>query len=127
MNRLTLSSFAAGFSAWVVLAASSPATAGFMNGNELWDDLRAAQRIDGGKNSESDYLPAARGIGYVTGVVDALGGSSFCLPDKITVGQIKDIASNWLRDHPDKRHYQAELLVRDAFAEKFPCIRPPVR
>src|SRR6266568_1097745 len=101
MNRLRLFSSAAWFSALVGLAASSPATAGFLSGNELWQDLTAAQRIDGGKNSQSDYLPAARGVGYVTGVVDALDGSSFCLPGKVTLGQIKDIASNWLRDHPD--------------------------
>ena len=44
-----------------------------------------------------------------------------CLPDKVSYRQYIDIFFNWLRDHPERRHSDAELILWSAFREAFPC------
>jgi hypothetical protein len=48
----------------------------------------------------------------------------FCLPQGVTSRQLVDIATNYLRDHPERRHTVASGNVALALANAFPCPRP---
>ena len=45
----------------------------------------------------------------------------FCLPQGVTARQLVDIATNYLRDHPEQRHTVASADVALALANAFPC------
>ena len=45
----------------------------------------------------------------------------FCLPQGVTTWQLTDIATNYLRDHPEQRHNVASANVVLALANAFPC------
>src|SRR5262245_27505856 len=58
--------------------------------------------------------------GYIMGSIDA-GEQGSCYPEGGVSGEAIDIVKQWLRDHPEKRHVSASLLVIEALKEKFPC------
>ena len=68
---------------------------------------------------------------YVEGAIDAFQSTFsalpmqqhalFCLPQGVTSRQLVDIATNYLRDHPEQRHTVASANVALAFANAFPC------
>ena len=70
---------------------------------------------------------------YVEGATDAFQSTFsalhmqqhalFCLPQGVTSRQLVDIATNYLRDHPEQRHTVASANVALAFANAFPCPR----
>jgi hypothetical protein len=69
-------------------------------------------------------------LGYVAGVVDdmtmARGAEQTCLPADVTGSQLKDVVLNYIRSHPENRHYPAPLLVLSAFEDAFPsCQQAP--
>jgi Rap1a immunity proteins len=81
--------------------------ASFYNGNKMYEDAK----LDRGWLS-----------GYVAGVHDSLKiQRCFCSPDRVSVGQVSDVVIKYLADNPDKRHYQAHILVRDALSKAWPC------
>ena len=66
--------------------------------------------------------------GYMLGIVDVLlKGRVFCPPPDVTPRQFIDIGKDYLRDHPERRHYAAASLVISALKEKFPCTPPETR
>jgi len=93
----------------------------FIDGNALngWCQSYSTK----GYNPE-EALDAGHCLGYVAGVVDAVGGDNpqhFCLPQSpVQMNQFVDIAKLYLRDHPESRHLPAADLIRAAVAEKFP-------
>jgi Rap1a immunity proteins len=62
---------------------------------------------------------------YVLGVVDALSlhgpEGGFCLPSLVSNGQLTEIATSYMRAHPDIRLKPAAYLVKLALTEVFPC------
>jgi hypothetical protein len=70
---------------------------------------------------------------YVEGVVDDAQATFsalhmqqhalFCLPQGVTSRQLVDIATNYLRDHPEQQHTVASANVVLALANAFPCPR----
>ena len=84
----------------------------FDNGNELHESCQRPES------------PASRGLcsGYIVGVADTLKNlGAFCWPRGSTRGQVTDVVTLYLRDHPEKRHLPAYELVTAALKEKFPC------
>jgi hypothetical protein len=74
----------------------------FMNGNQLYDYCTSAP----GSLQEMVCL------GYVMGVADTLQrfdtirwANRICLPQNISRQQAFDVTRNYLRDHPEVRHY----------------------
>jgi hypothetical protein len=92
---------------------------GFVTGNRLLEICTPAQQ------------PTC--YAYVEGVADDaqstfsalhMGRNAlFCLPQGVTSRQLVDIATNYLRDHPETRHNVASANVVLAFANAFPCPR----
>ena len=74
------------------------------------------------------YAGSGECYAYVEGVADdaqatfsALHVKLFCLPQGVTSRQLVDIATNYLRDHPEQRHTVASANVVLALANAFPC------
>lgn len=45
----------------------------------------------------------------------------FEIPIGATGSQLADVVTNYLRDHPETRHYEASALVWRALHDAFPC------
>ena len=91
------------------------AQASFISGNEL---LASCQ--DKNIFSQGDC------IGFTSGISDAmawnvLNGSTACVPNQATRGQVRDIAVQFLVKHPELRHHTASYLVTQALSKAFPC------
>lgn len=88
------------------------ASANFWTGNDLYTKL-----------SSSEGVERIHGYGYVTGAFDVASYIWFCPPTGggITVGQISDIAKNWLANNPHRRNEAAEKLLREAYSQVWPC------
>lgn len=48
-----------------------------------------------------------------------------CVPDAVTVGQVRNIVVRYLEEHPEELHYSSIILVTNALDEAFPCEAPP--
>jgi hypothetical protein len=88
------------------------ARAEFETGNTLYTKM---QDQSGG---ERMYV-----MGYVVGVFDAHQHINHCLPANVnvTIGQVTDIAKMYLQNNPAIRHRTADVLLRDAFRNIWPC------
>ena len=66
--------------------------------------------------------------GYIQGVVagslEAKAKLPFCIPEKVTVGQARDILVKALQDRPQVRHVRSDVLMMIAFRKTFPCPAP---
>jgi hypothetical protein len=86
------------------------ASAEFTSGNDLYKDLRS--------DKVSDNLYA---LGYIAGVADAGQSGSHCIPNSVTLGQIQDMALDYLRKNADIRNLSADILVGLMLLERWPC------
>lgn len=46
---------------------------------------------------------------------------SYCLPERATCGQYKDVILRYIDPHPEARRTSARLLAQLALVEAFPC------
>ena len=84
----------------------------FWTGNKLYERL-----------TSTDMSDRIQAMGYVMGVYDVAVHALFCpgSESNITVGQVQDMAKNWLANNPHRRNESAEKLVIDAFKQVWPC------
>lgn len=93
---------------------ATPVYAGFHSGNSLHSICSEPQAS----------FASGVCLGYVLGLNDtyeATGIKFFCAPETVTAGQLMDIATKYLKDHPEARHYTAASQVSLALSEAFPC------
>ncbi len=104
----------------VVMAVSAPPGNAeqyfrFMTGNQLLAEC--ADMEDSAKRN--------RCSAYVIGVSDATMyfratlGLPMCNPGKVTIGQARDVALKYLKEHPEVRHAGASELVAAAITDAF--------
>jgi len=66
-------------------------------------------------------------LGYLQGIADVMlagnevNGYHVCIPPGILVGQLEDIALQFLRANPAVRHAATAGLVAKAYQQSFPC------
>jgi hypothetical protein len=95
---------------------TSPFRPGFESGNELF---RHCNSNNGGDMGIC--------IGYIQGVVDelesinAMGKHPHCTPLGAEASQARDIAVNYLSDHPEMRDLSASALVTTAIMQAWKC------
>jgi hypothetical protein len=104
----------------VFLCVLSPAIAlgqggfAFISGNTLYERC-----VPGASDTANSFC-----IGYVTGVADVLMQlHTVCLPSGVEIGQLVDVVTKHLRDHPEVRHYQANNEIGIVLGTTFPCQR----
>ena len=94
-----------------LLLVTSNAKAQFLTGNELYARL-----------TSRDTPEKIFAAGYVSGVFDTGHGTFHCATgSNVTIGQVSDIAKNYLEQNPEVRNISADLLVTASFARVWPC------
>ena len=93
-----------------------------MTGNELKNWMNEAEAFKEGRPGASGYK-AGRYDGYVMGVANTFNGSAWCSRSGVTIGQMLDVVSKYLRDTPEKLDEDASVLILDALGKAFPCKR----
>ena len=87
------------------------AQAEFETGNTLLSKLDSTSIVD-----------RMFGTGFVVGVFDVYQHVEICTNNApVTVGQVTDMARNYLANNPALRHYTAESLIVEAFKQVWPC------
>jgi len=105
------------------LAIATPAYAGFLDGNELYQTCKDGRRWMDGANLRNgpEQSPGCRS--YVLGVVDTfmLAGdrAEKCDMTNVTAGQLVDVTIKYLADHPDMRQRSASALTAFALNTAF--------
>ena len=93
----------------IVLGVTSiPVHAEFKDGNKLLAEMGAAM----------EQMVA---LGYVTGVADALNGSSVCPPPNVTAGQMNDMVLKYLENFPQTRSFSGDVIVQRVLVTVWPC------
>lgn len=89
----------------------------FFDGNELYRQC-----------TEHDIRSQSVCIGYVMAISDILysvpgsdNGNTSCNRRGVTSGQIMEIVIKYLEKHPEKRHWDGNILVSEAIFQTFPC------
>jgi hypothetical protein len=103
----------------LVAIVSSPASAAYVNGQDLNDWANAYDRASAGVGTSADFAPASELRGFVIGTYDQLElsmpvGKCFINPTK---GQLTSIVTNYVRAHPEQWDRPGVRLVYAAFAE----------
>lgn len=88
------------------------ARAEFLTGNDLYQKLTSTSVVD-----------KMYALGYVVGVYDVNVHITICprAENVITAGQVQDITIQYITLNPGQRHRNAEVLVRDALKQVWPC------
>ena len=54
-----------------------------------------------------------------------------CIPDAVTVGQLRNIVVRYLEEHPEELHYSSIVVLNNALDEACPCeaqaVNPPAK
>jgi hypothetical protein len=88
------------------------ARAEFWTGNDLFQ-----------KQTSTEVMERMQALGYVMGIYDAYVHVHFCPKTEsgITAGQVNDMIRQYLSMNPARRNEQGYTLVREAFAQVWPC------
>jgi Rap1a immunity proteins len=110
----------------VCTAGSARAKLGnYVDGNQLYEWCRTIDGPEAAMDRSVDIC-----VGYVAGVNDAatqleglgaIKGDVACLPSGVSLAQLATVAAKHLKDHPEKRHWAASMLVLEAINLAFPC------
>jgi hypothetical protein len=97
---------------WAALAVDA---SGLVDGNKLlkWCEDRP-----------DDSFLRGLCLGYVEATADTLMAERpgrQCISRDVTFGQLEEVVRKYLREHPENRHYGANVLVASALTEAFPC------
>jgi len=86
------------------------ANAEFVSGNELYADLTSEH------TASRMYA-----LGYLAGVSDSGHNLTHCIPSTVNLGQIQDMAINYLRKNAEIRNLSADVLIGLMLLERWPC------
>jgi hypothetical protein len=116
----------------ILFMAGSPKASAADTGSILLQKCRAAEQTRMTASESSDYSYC---VGYITGVLDGLllnqrtidefgkiPTKFICIPaEGIDIDQMVLIVTKFLKDNPEKLHYEAGILIRNAMVKAFPC------
>lgn len=94
----------------VALCATTTAHATFLTGNDLLNRMK-----------DSSVVPQMVAMGYVIGIADAMNEATHCLPNGVTMGQVRDVVKQFLEEKPETRHRPADLIVYVVLKNTWPC------
>lgn len=94
----------------LALCATTMAHASFIDGNKLHKYLIS--------NSDIENTHA---WGYIAAIGDAFNGSTHCIPEGVSVGQLRDVVKKFLTDTPEVRHRPADVIVYVILKNTYPC------
>lgn len=105
-----------------VYLSAMPGAAAYISGNELHEMCAKDAGIDFSLSCTLYVLGVADTMRVMSRVTTPIANfKHICVPSGATSGQLTDVAIKYLRDHPEKRHLGAMVLVINAIREAFPC------
>jgi hypothetical protein len=114
MSKLLISCAAAALSGAPGAAPAAVSPIAIQRGNGLYEQC-----------SDPGLAEQATCLAYSVGVVDGIAASSsrqtICVPDGVQLGQIRDVVTTYLREHPEQRQSQSTWLVWKSVSAAFPC------
>ena len=103
----------------LVLMTLSNTASSWAGDSELFDGNKLFEHCD------TDGANWSNGVcyGYVVGTYDRgrYDSVGVCIPDGVSVKQLIDLTTNYLRDNPQLRHKPADLLIGSSWYEAWPC------
>ena len=90
------------------------AQAEFMSGNDLLNYLQSRETVE-----------RVYGMGYIAGVADANHSITYCPPANIQLGQLRDMAEQYLIVNASIRNLSADILMGDMLNKRWPCKDQP--
>ena len=99
----------------------------YISGNDLYPLCSAAPENVPGDQQANASTQWGFCRGYVAGVADILenrevAGYRACISaPTVEIGQLADVVTSFLRDHPEERHLTAASNVALALSKAFPC------
>ena len=104
--------YAAGLALGMV---AGQASAGFNSGADVYSGLQA---FDANQMDPRGIMA----VGYVMGVADGLeNDGTLCYPSKVTVGQVVQVAKNYLSLHPEGWNNLASDAIEASFLAPWRC------
>jgi hypothetical protein len=113
---------AVGLATLFTAASEGGAARFFYSGQDLHERCGAASGMDRGLC-----------VGYIQGVFDSgtdgppnggtewPSGMTACVPEGVTSGQLTEVVTKWLREHPEDWHFSANSLAANALMATWPC------
>ena len=119
MAKLTIIA-AAVFIAFAATSHNAKAN-GFESGYQLGGDCLAG--FGNGSMTNDSYAKGGMCVGYITGTMDALGGTAFCIPSDIKVARLAQKVTNYMSEQTeaDLKKYSGAVFVKNALARAYPC------
>ena len=98
----------------VLLIAPAIANAEFITGNQVLSDIQSND-------------PIRRGfvMGYIAGVADANNSITWCPPQGINLGQLRDMTEQYLIVNASIRNLSGDILIGDMLSLRWPCRQQP--
>lgn len=97
----------------VALLLATASQASFYTGEQLMQDLEKEGKTE-----------AAVAQGYVIGVFDINDHVAHCVPKGVPTFDLVTAVHRYLRQNPQVRQLQGDLLVTMYLSSKYPCSRP---
>ncbi len=100
---------------------SIPAHASFFTGNELVQYMHETEKADA-QDPKTEYFDVGKYLGFVLGVFDAYESTGYiCARKNVTIAQVSQVVSTYLKENPDKAKREAVRSVREALRAAYPC------
>lgn len=106
---------------WISVAAgfcllwTSTAMAGFKSSGDVYSSLQAYDR----NPSNGDGIMA---LGYIVGIADKMiEDGNLCIPDGTKVGQVTQVAQNFLGQHPETWQQNSSTDIEKSLMTAWPC------
>jgi hypothetical protein len=90
------------------------AQAEFINGNDLLNGLQSQETV------ERVFV-----MGYIAGIADANNSITYCPPPGIQLGQLRDMAKQYLIANASIRNLSGDVLIGDMLNRRWPCKTQP--
>jgi hypothetical protein len=107
-----------------------------LDGNSLATQCESQEKLNAGQGlSDQEFAKGTFCVGYIRGVLDTMvtwkaidkakskpGTTPHpCIPDTVPNSQAVKITLKFLKDHPERLHLPADVLVFQAMHQAFPC------
>ncbi len=107
-----------------------------LTGNDFYDACNSDSEVqqafcvgyligvqEGRKFGTFMVMKQAAAEGDTAAEIDVVGDQIVgnCVPKEVEYGQLKEIALNYMREHPEMRHESARSLIWSSYVEAFPC------
>jgi len=89
------------------------ASAEFITGNDLLEDLQSGETVK-----------RVFAMGYIAGVADANHSVTYCPPEGISLGQLRDMVEQYITTNASIRNLSADVLIGDMLNRRWPCKTP---